>query len=134
MVRQPDGKGPAGARPGVCVAPQRGSPALLLAAHRRHARLVRTPCPGQSKLDIQHASGTTTVVANPKKVVVLDLTRLDTMAALGIDLAGVPESPMPKHLFRFSDKKYTRLLGTLFEPDFEAIHAAEPDLTVVGGC
>jgi len=46
MARQLDGKGPAGARPGVCVAPQRGSPALLLAAHRRPARLVRTPCPG----------------------------------------------------------------------------------------
>lgn len=94
--------------------------------------LSALPALAQSKVDIKHASGTTAVVPNPKKVVVLDLTSLDTMAALGIDVTGVPESPMPKHLARFSDKKYARV-GTLFEPDFEAIHAAAPDLIVVGG-
>lgn len=94
--------------------------------------LSALPALAQSRVDINHASGTSAVAAPPKKVIVLDLASLDTLSALGVDVAGVPDTPMPKHLARFKDKQYLRV-GTLFEPDFEAIHAAAPDLIIVGG-
>lgn len=90
--------------------------------------------PAQAQnVSIRHASGTTAVPAKPKKVIVLDVTSLDILATLGVDaVAGVPTAKLPRHLARYDDKKYLRA-GTLFEPDFEAIHAANPDLIVVGG-
>ncbi len=82
---------------------------------------------------IKHASGTTSVPAKPKKVIVLDVTALDILATLNVDaVAGVPTAKLPRHLAKYDDKRYLRA-GTLFEPDFEAIHAARPDLIIVGG-
>lgn len=103
---------------------------LALSALPAIAQLVQSS--SQSSINVQHASGTTAVAAPPRKVIVLDLASLDTLDALGVDVAGVPDSPMPKHLARFNDKKYLRM-GTLFEPDVEAIRAAAPDLVIVGG-
>ena len=52
--------------------------ALAAAAAGALLALSALPALAQSKVDIKHASGTTAVVPNPKKVVVLDLTSLDT--------------------------------------------------------
>ena len=109
---------------------------------RRWAALALTTAIGLSAVaayaqngatvEVRHASGTTAVPANPKKVIVLDTTALDTLATLGVEVAGVPDMQMSEQLARYNDKKYLRV-GTLFEPNYEAIHAAAPDLIVVGG-
>jgi len=85
-------------------------------------------------LDITHAQGQTQVQQNPQKVVVFDLASLDNMASLGLESAiiAVPQAPLPDHLEQFGDSKYEKV-GTLFEPDFEAVAALEPDLIIVGG-
>jgi len=83
-------------------------------------------------MDISHASGTTAVEKNPKTVVVYDLSALDTLDALGVNVAGVPDAPMPASLSTFSSDDYEKV-GSLFEPDFEAVNALQPDLIIVGG-
>lgn len=83
-------------------------------------------------VQVKHASGTTAVPAAPKKLVVLDAVALDILAALDVKVAGVPSNPLPRHLARYSDPKIQRV-GTLFEPNYEAIHAVAPDLIIVGG-
>jgi len=85
-------------------------------------------------LDITHAQGQTQVQQNPQKVVVFDLASLDNMASLGLESAiiAVPQAPLPDYLEQFGDSKYEKV-GTLFEPDFEAVAALEPDLIIVGG-
>ena len=93
------------------------------------------PAQAQSTVQIKHASGTTAVPANPKKVIVLDATSLDNLAALDVAVAGVPTMsitarPLPRHLARYNS---AARMGTLFEPDYEKIHAAKPDLIIVGG-
>ncbi|MEW7849735.1 siderophore ABC transporter substrate-binding protein [Massilia aurea] len=89
----------------------------------------------KGSVQIKHASGTTTVPVNPKKVIVLDATSLDNLAALDVAVAGVPTMsttarPLPRQLARFDSAPK---MGTLFEPDYEKIHAARPDLIIVGG-
>ena len=86
-----------------------------------------------SSLDIVHAQGTTTVPKNPQRVVVLSPAALDITDALGVKVIGVPQTSAhyPEHLSKYSDKAYFNA-GTLFEPDFEALSNAKPDLIIAG--
>lgn len=83
------------------------------------------------KLRIEHASGVTEVTANPRKVVVLDLAALDLLDTLGAPVIGVPKWKMPPELARYEAASVTKM-GSLFEPDYETINVAAPDLIVIG--
>jgi len=84
------------------------------------------------EIRIQHAKGETVLTAPPKKILVLDLPSLDTLDALGVDVAGVPGGNLVPYLRKYEDERYVKI-GSLFEPDYEAINAAEADLVIVGG-
>lgn len=93
------------------------------------------PAQAQSTMQVKHASGATAVPLNPKKVVVLDATTLDNLAALDVQVAGVPTmsttaKPLPRQLARYNA---AQKVGTLFEPDYEKIFGLKPDLIIVGG-
>lgn len=81
---------------------------------------------------VKHAQGETAVPQNPAKVLVFDLGALDILDRLGVAVAGVPGGVKPSYLNKYDADGYTKI-GTLFEPDYEAVNAAEPDLIVVGG-
>ena len=81
---------------------------------------------------VTHASGETTVPAPPEKPLVLDINALDILDALGAEPYGVLGSNLPSWLSRYADEKYVKV-GTLFEPDYEAINASGGDLMIVGG-
>ncbi len=82
---------------------------------------------------VQHARGESVVPLNPRRVVVFDLAALDILQALGVDaVVGVAGDQFPLHLAPFADAKYPRI-GTLFEPNYEAINAARPELIITGG-
>ncbi|MEW9612849.1 siderophore ABC transporter substrate-binding protein [Shinella sp. S4-D37] len=81
---------------------------------------------------IRHKQGEATFAAKPEKVLVFDLASLDTLTALGVEVAGVPGGGKPDYLKSYNDEKYLKI-GTLFEPDYEAVNAAEPDLIIVAG-
>ena len=83
-------------------------------------------------LKIEHSSGVSEVEKNPKTVLVYDFGMLETLDMLGIPVAGVPGSAIPPSLEKYKADSYAKI-GTLFEPDFEAINAAEPNLVIVGG-
>lgn len=82
------------------------------------------------KVTIKHKYGETVVKKNPKKVVVFDFGILDTLDELGVEVAGLPQATIPDYLKKYGDKKYTNL-GSLKEPDFEAIHAMKPDVIFI---
>lgn len=79
---------------------------------------------------IEHAQGSTTVPVNPQKVITFDLASLDTLDTLGVPVTGVAKGNLPSYLDKYNGDGYVNA-GTLFEPDFEAVNAAEPDLIVV---
>lgn len=81
---------------------------------------------------VRHAQGETRVTVSPQKVATLDIASLDTLAAIGVDVAGVPRVRFPSYLAKFDDARY-RKMGSLFEPDYEAFNALAPDLIIVGG-
>lgn len=81
-------------------------------------------------ITVHHAQGETVLAGRPKKVFTLDLASLETLDAIGVEVAGVVGTHIPQHLTKYKDGKYLKI-GTLFEPDYETINAAQPDLIIV---
>lgn len=89
------------------------------------------PPAAREPLTITHALGETTVEVNPQRVVAFDLGALDTLDKLGVDIVGLPKSSaLPGYLSKFSSDDYANV-GSLVEPDFEAIYALRPDLIII---
>ena len=80
---------------------------------------------------VDTAIGEVEVPARPARVVALDLAAIDTLSALDVTLAGVPAIRPPAYLAPAFAQAET--VGTLFEPDFEALAVLGPDLIVAGG-
>ncbi len=79
---------------------------------------------------ITHPQGETTLSGVPQKVLVQDWAAFDNLHALGVTVQGVPSSNVPSYLADALPADATPL-GSLFEPDFEAIAAAEADVYFV---
>ncbi|RVU15626.1 siderophore ABC transporter substrate-binding protein [Methylobacterium oryzihabitans] len=88
--------------------------------------------PAAAEITVSHARGQTVLPGVPRRVVVFDLAALDTLDALGVPVFGVAGGAKPPSLARYNGPAYRRM-GTLWEPDYEAVNEAEPDLIVVGG-
>uniref|UniRef100_UPI0003D10201 Periplasmic binding protein n=1 Tax=Xylanimonas cellulosilytica (strain DSM 15894 / JCM 12276 / CECT 5975 / KCTC 9989 / LMG 20990 / NBRC 107835 / XIL07) TaxID=446471 RepID=UPI0003D10201 len=75
---------------------------------------------------------TVEVPVDPQRIVVFDMAALDTIGALGGEIAGAPLDSVPDYLEEYlADDAFNA--GTLFEADLIAIEAQQPDLIVVGG-
>ncbi|MGY1748586.1 siderophore ABC transporter substrate-binding protein [Modestobacter sp. SYSU DS0511] len=85
-----------------------------------------------AEVTVSHAQGETEVPVDPETVVVFDLGVLSTLDALGVQVDGVPEASYPEALSEYGGDEYAKV-GSLFEPDYEAVNALEPDLIIVGG-
>jgi iron complex transport system substrate-binding protein len=79
---------------------------------------------------VAHAMGTTEVPAHPERVVVLDTGELDSAIALGVTPVGaveaIPGEGVPDYLADAA--KDVEIVGSIDQPDLEAIAALEPDL------
>lgn len=80
----------------------------------------------------RHVKGQTDLPRNPQRVVVFDLATLDMLSALGVQAQiGVPNFKMPGHLSVYGQDGYPKV-GSLFEPDYEAIRALDPQVIFAG--
>lgn len=115
-------------------------PRLLLSCASRLCLVaaLAAPLPGllapaamAGEVTIHHAQGATVIPATPKSVIVTDWAAFDNLDALGVTVAGVPASNAPRYL---ADKVAAdaQKVGSLQEPDIEAIAAAAPDLVIIG--
>ncbi|MCW5696445.1 MAG: siderophore ABC transporter substrate-binding protein [Bauldia sp.] len=82
------------------------------------------------EVTISHVQGETTVPVDPQTVVTFDLAALDTLTAFGVAVDGVPVIGMPDYLAQYEGDAVAKV-GTLFEPDYEAVNALAPDLIIV---
>lgn len=105
---------------------------LILAATTASAFLFAATAASAEPMAIKHAQGETSLPTAPEKVLILDINALDIADALGAEPAGVVGSNLPAYLQKYTADSYVKT-GTLFEPDYEAINAAEADLAIVGG-
>lgn len=83
-------------------------------------------------LSVKHSRGQLTLKSMPKKVIVFDLAALDTLDTLGVEVMGVAGSLFPSYLAKYESNNSIKV-GSLFEPNYEAVHAAAPDLIITGG-
>lgn len=96
------------------------------------AAIALLPVLGQAA-DIKHAQGMTAVPDQPAKTVVMDLAVLDTLHTLGVEVTGVPAATRwPDHLAQYADKRYAKV-GSMFEPDYEAINRLAPQVIFIAG-
>lgn len=65
----------------------------------------------------------------PTNVITFDIATLDTLHAIGAGdaVVAIPEIPLPAYLSEYADLPK---VGTLFEPDFEAVAELDPTLIV----
>ena len=80
---------------------------------------------------IATARGDVTLPGAPTTVAVLDIAAIDTMQALGVLPAGVPDNLYVDYLADVAAQ--AKPVGTLFEPDLEALATMGPDLIIAGG-
>ncbi|MGG2397348.1 siderophore ABC transporter substrate-binding protein [Pseudomonas sp. SH1-B] len=97
------------------------------------AFLAFTCAHGAYPLTVSHAQGSLTLNETPKRVAVFDLATLDTLDALGVSAAGVPQMVGPDYLKDTYAQREVVNIGTLFEPDYAALEALKPDLIIVAG-
>ncbi|MCE7032931.1 siderophore ABC transporter substrate-binding protein [Lysobacter sp. GX 14042] len=84
-------------------------------------------------IPVTHRQGEIVLERQPQRVVVQDIAVLDILDALGVDaVIGVPARGLPDYLAQYGTEPYLKT-GTLQEPDYEVISAAQPDLVILAG-
>ncbi len=81
--------------------------------------------------EIATATGPISIDAVPATIAVYDIAAIDTLTSLGVRPAGIPDKLYVPELADVA--KGATVVGTLFEPDLEALNALAPDLIIVGG-
>ncbi|MCV3242838.1 siderophore ABC transporter substrate-binding protein [Mesorhizobium sp. ZC-5] len=81
--------------------------------------------------EIETAKGPVSVGETPQTLAVFDIAAVDTLDSLGVKIAGLPENLYVPELARLKDG--AEVVGTIFEPDMEALSALAPDLIILGG-
>jgi iron complex transport system substrate-binding protein len=89
-----------------------------------------TSGPGEGEITVTHAQGDTVVSLNPETVLSYDIASVDTLQALGVAIAGLPEITGADGVI---DTEGTENIGSLFEPDYEKVNEMSPDLIIVAG-
>lgn len=99
---------------------------------RAAAFLILTSLPAWAEdVTITTARGEVTLPANPATLAVMDIAAIDTLAALGVVPQGVPDKLYVPYLADRAGE--ATVIGTLFEPDLEALAGLDPDLIIAGG-
>ena len=88
--------------------------------------------PGPPDREVRHAAGTTTVRADPQRIVVLSGDQLDALCALGLQsrivAAALPDGSTSQPSYLGTVVHDVPGAGSRSEPDLQAIKAANPDL------
>lgn len=79
---------------------------------------------------VEHAMGSTEIPEEPERVVVLDTGELDSAISLGVTPVGAVTTAVSDDFLSYlaEDAEGVEVVGTIAEPNLEAIAALEPDL------
>jgi iron complex transport system substrate-binding protein len=133
----PGGRPPsAGGEPSVITSTTRIASAGVLGNQRRPDESCAPDAaaldPGPPDREVRHAAGTTTVRADPQRIVVLSGDQLDALCALGLQsrivAAALPDGATSQPSYLGTVVHDVPGVGTRSEPDLAALKAATPDL------
>lgn len=80
---------------------------------------------------ISTARGDVTFTQTPTKVAVFEPAAIDTLSHLGVPVAGSPNLVRVLPYLKTATENATNI-GTVFEPNYEALNNLKPDLIIVG--
>lgn len=83
------------------------------------------------EVSIETVRGAVSLPVNPAPLVVLDVAAIDTISAMEVPIAGVPDNLYVDYLGDVAAQ--AEKMGTLFEPNLEALAMLSPALIVAGG-
>ena len=107
---------------------------MRLRRHALPALLLAIACvlaPAALAVEIDTALGKASIDRQPATIAVFDIAAVDTLHALGVPIAGIPDNLFLPQLAGL--RSSATVVGTLFDPDLEALSALQPDLVIVGG-
>ncbi len=104
--------------------------AALLAACSSNAAQTTDNAATEQTRTVKHAMGTAEVPVDPQRVVVLDTGELDDTLALGVKPVGAVRVDVSQGFLSYlgDQTKGIKQVGTITEPNLEAIAALKPDL------
>lgn len=110
------------------------SAGLLAACGTAAGDQATTPAPGATISITDSQDRAVQVPVDPATVVALDWGVIRTLSDLGVTVDAVPApiGTLPDDLATYAAGNEIAQVGTVFEPDYEAIAALEPDLVIVG--
>ena len=105
---------------------------LLLGACSTNSSTSKTESSSSAptEVTIKSSLGVVTLSKVPEKIVTFDLGAADTIRALGFEknIVGMPTKTVPTYLKDLAGK--VKNVGSMVEPDLEALAALEPDLII----
>ena len=114
---------------------QAKQPATASAASAEKPQADHTPLKPHTDIQgevvkVQTARGEFPVPKNPERVAVYDFGALDTLTALGVNVGATVDTTNLGYLKPAVEK--AQHVGTLFEPNYEALNAFKPQLIITG--
>lgn len=83
------------------------------------------------KVTIDTVNGDIEMMVNPSPIAVYDMTLMQDLAALGVEADGLPAKLHLDNL-TIQDAPQAKNIGTLFEPDMEALNELQPQAILIG--
>ena len=84
------------------------------------------------KITVNTIKGDVEMAINPSPLVVYDMTLMQDLAALDIAIDGMPGGLLLDNLHSDTQPE-PKAVGTVFEPDLEALNAMQPQAILIGG-
>jgi iron complex transport system substrate-binding protein len=84
-----------------------------------------------AKIDVDTVKGKVSLPINPSPIVVYDMTLMQDLAALDVAISGKPSGLKLDNL-QSKNQPNPKEVGTVFEPDLEALNAMQPQAILVG--
>lgn len=81
---------------------------------------------------IDTVKGEVSLPMNPSPIAVYDMTLMQDLAALDVPIQGMPNNMLLDNL-QAKNQPEPKAVGTLFEPDLEALNALQPQAILIGG-
>lgn len=82
-------------------------------------------------VQVNHELGNSNVPKEPQKVYVFDMGSLETLADLGISVAGIPKDFVPTHLKSYLENTHVVDVGSILQPNLEKLSTENADLIII---
>lgn len=119
-----------GGQANLMTASEAAASAASAAIHADKEKALKAHDIQGEKVVVKTARGDFPVPKNPQRIAVYDYGMVDNLTALGVNVGASIDKSLITYLTPVIEKAVH--VGTLFEPNYEALHAYQPELIITG--